>query len=140
MYCLPLNLIPNKTHATLGGGDCVNCVVLFTRTTVCFNAVVVVTVGCCLSHPFSPSPPPPLLLLDTSRALFADSRPEHARLKRALELTREILSYIDAQVDARAKEQRLIEIYNKLDARSYAIYKGAKFKVRQREQWKAGGG
>ena len=41
----------------------------------------------------------------------------------------EILVYIDAQVDAHEKEQRLIEIYNKLDARSYAVYMGEKFKV-----------
>ena len=69
------------------------------------------------------------LFLEASRHLFTDMRPEHAKLKRALDLARQILNYVDCQVDARAKEQRLIEIYNKLDARSYAIYKGAKFKV-----------
>ena len=50
-------------------------------------------------------------------------------LEQALLLARDILNSVDRQVDAREKEHELIEIYNKLDARSSALYKGKKFKV-----------
>ncbi|XP_013406423.1 rho guanine nucleotide exchange factor 28 isoform X17 [Lingula anatina] len=57
-----------------------------------------------------------------------ETNPDHALLKKADMLARNILNAIDAQVDAKEKEQRLIEIYNKLDVRSTAVYKGKKFK------------
>ena len=50
-------------------------------------------------------------------------------LEQALLLARDILNSVDRQVDAREKEHELIEIYNKLDARSSALYKSKKFKV-----------
>ena len=62
--------------------------------------------------------------------LFSENRLDYERLKQALILTRNILTYIDGQVDAHAKEQRVIEIYNKLDARSSATYRSKKFKVK----------
>src|SRR6218665_927888 len=64
-------------------------------------------------------------------SLFAylENTRERKLLEQCLTLAREILSYIDRQVDAREKEQRLFDIYNKLDARSYAMLNGKKFKV-----------
>lgn len=58
-----------------------------------------------------------------------DNKQERDLLVQALALTRQVLDYVDAQIDAHAKEERLIEIYNKLDARSSAVFKGKKFKV-----------
>ena len=60
---------------------------------------------------------------------FTESKPDHELLTQALALSKEILQHIDNQIDARAKEQRLIEIFNKVDARSSAMYRGKKFKV-----------
>lgn len=56
-------------------------------------------------------------------------------LEQALLLARDILNSVDRQVDAREKEHELIEIYNKLDARSSALYKGKKFKVSWIHGW-----
>ena len=60
---------------------------------------------------------------------FTESKPDHELLTQAVALSKEILQHIDNQIDARAKEQRLIEIFNKVDARSSAMYRGKKFKV-----------
>ena len=59
----------------------------------------------------------------------ADTRVDSKLLDQALLLARDILNSVDRQVDAREKEHELIEIYNKLDARSSALYKVNKFKV-----------
>ncbi len=59
----------------------------------------------------------------------SESKPDHELLTQASALSKGILQHIDNQIDARAKEQRLIEIYNKVDARSFAVHKGKKFKV-----------
>lgn len=58
----------------------------------------------------------------------SENKPDKELLVQAVNLSRETLSYVDSQVDARAKEMRLIEIFNKLDARSSATYKSKKFK------------
>ena len=58
-----------------------------------------------------------------------DTRVDSKLLDQALLLARDILNSVDRQVDAREKEHELIEIYNKLDARSSALYKVKKFKV-----------
>ena len=50
-------------------------------------------------------------------------------LQRSLLLSRDVLNSIDRQVDGRQKEQQLIDIYNKLDARSSALFRAKKFKV-----------
>jgi len=50
-------------------------------------------------------------------------------LTESLSLARDILNYINGQVDEHEKEQRLFTIYNKLDARSYTLVNGSKFKV-----------
>ncbi len=59
---------------------------------------------------------------------ITDNRVDLEALHLALHLARDILNYVDSQVDARDKELRLIEIFNKLDARSSAMFKGKKFK------------
>jgi len=50
-------------------------------------------------------------------------------LTESLSMSRDILNYINRQVDEHEKEQRLFDIYNKLDARSSTIVMGKKFKV-----------
>jgi len=50
-------------------------------------------------------------------------------LTESLSLARDILNYINRQVDEHEKEQRLFTIYNKLDARSYTLVNASKFKV-----------
>ena len=54
-------------------------------------------------------------------------------MQQAAALSREVLQDVEKKIDAHAKDQRLIEIYNKLDARSSAVFKGQKFKVSLRE-------
>ena len=66
--------------------------------------------------------------------LVSDNKAEREGLTFALSLTKDILSYVDLQVDAHEKEQKLFEIYNKLDARQSTLYKGKKFKVREDEK------
>lgn len=51
-------------------------------------------------------------------------------LLKALDLNKEILRHIDTSIHNRNQELRLLEIYNKMDARSTAVYdKIKKFKV-----------
>ncbi|XP_076750356.1 rho guanine nucleotide exchange factor 18 cysts isoform X2 [Xylocopa sonorina] len=49
-------------------------------------------------------------------------------LRRALILVKEILADVDACVADKEREDRKLEIYNKIDAKSFATYRGAKFK------------
>ncbi|XP_011640478.1 rho guanine nucleotide exchange factor 18 isoform X2 [Pogonomyrmex barbatus] len=49
-------------------------------------------------------------------------------LRRALVLVKEILADVDACVADKEREDRKLEIYNKIDAKSFATYRGAKFK------------
>lgn len=44
-------------------------------------------------------------------------------------IIREIIGHVEHQIEARSKELRLFEVYNKLDARSTAMLNGKKFKV-----------
>jgi len=59
----------------------------------------------------------------------ADNSSDKGMLAESLSLARDILNYINRQVDEHEKEQRLFTIYNKLDARSYTLVNGSKFKV-----------
>lgn len=60
----------------------------------------------------------------------ADGSADKRMLTESLGLARDILNYINRQVDEHEKEQRLFDIYNKLDARSSTIVNGSKkFKV-----------
>ncbi|XP_037082300.1 rho guanine nucleotide exchange factor 18-like [Pollicipes pollicipes] len=63
-------------------------------------------------------------LIKTSR----DQEQEITNLTKALQLVKEILVDVNAQVAEKQKEARLLEIYNKIDAKSTAFYKGKKFK------------
>ena len=83
------------------------------------NSLLKITVQIALNFPHYNSP----------FYTFPESKPDHELLTQALALSKEILQHIDNQIDARAKEQRLIEIFNKVDARSSAMYRGKKFKV-----------
>ncbi|XP_071573187.1 uncharacterized protein Cyst isoform X3 [Temnothorax nylanderi] len=49
-------------------------------------------------------------------------------LRKALVLVKEILADVDACVADKEREDRKLEIYNKIDAKSFATYRGAKFK------------
>ncbi|KAK2586105.1 hypothetical protein KPH14_008385 [Odynerus spinipes] len=53
---------------------------------------------------------------------------ERESLKKALGLVKEILADVDACVADKEREDRKLEIYNKIDAKSFATYRGAKFK------------
>ncbi|KAK2188372.1 hypothetical protein NP493_134g03014 [Ridgeia piscesae] len=68
------------------------------------------------------------LLIEPIIKTTKDTRMDSKLLEQALLLARDILNSVDRQVDAREKEHELIEIYNKLDARSSALYKSKKFK------------
>ncbi|XP_017761271.1 PREDICTED: rho guanine nucleotide exchange factor 18 isoform X2 [Eufriesea mexicana] len=49
-------------------------------------------------------------------------------LRKALILVKEILADVDACVADKEREDRKLEIYNKIDAKSFATYRGIKFK------------
>ncbi|KAH0956661.1 hypothetical protein HN011_006687 [Eciton burchellii] len=53
---------------------------------------------------------------------------ENEDLRKALILVKEILADVDACVADKEREDRKLEIYNKIDAKSFATYRGAKFK------------
>ncbi|XP_014473860.1 PREDICTED: rho guanine nucleotide exchange factor 18 isoform X3 [Dinoponera quadriceps] len=53
---------------------------------------------------------------------------EGENLRKALVLVKEILADVDACVADKEREDRKLEIYNKIDAKSFATYRGAKFK------------
>lgn len=54
---------------------------------------------------------------------------DHQLISQAQLLAKAICAAVDETVDNRIKAQRLIEIYNKLDARSFGTCLGDKFKV-----------
>ena len=58
-----------------------------------------------------------------------DDSSDKRMLTESFSLARDILNHINRQVDEHEKEQRLFTIYNKLDARSYTLVNGSKFKV-----------
>ncbi|XP_076176426.1 rho guanine nucleotide exchange factor 18 cysts isoform X2 [Ptiloglossa arizonensis] len=49
-------------------------------------------------------------------------------LRKALVLVKDILADVDACVADKEREDRKLEIYNKIDAKSFATYRGAKFR------------
>ena len=55
---------------------------------------------------------------------------EKENLSRALVGIREVLAHIDSQIDEHEKHQKLIEIYNKVDGKSSAMFNKKMFKVR----------
>jgi hypothetical protein len=58
-----------------------------------------------------------------------ETKPDREQLTRALVLARAVCQAVDRTVDERQKARRLINIYNKIDARSWTKFRGAKFKV-----------
>ena len=72
--------------------------------------------------PFSKFLDPPLVV--------ASANAEELRLVRqSVQAARQILSSIDKQVDEHEKQQRLRDIYNRLDPRSFLLLSGIAFTV-----------
>ncbi|XP_076237444.1 rho guanine nucleotide exchange factor 18 cysts isoform X2 [Calliopsis andreniformis] len=57
-----------------------------------------------------------------------NTQEEGEDLRKALGLVKEILADVDACVADKEREDRKLEIYNKIDAKSFATYRGTKFK------------
>ncbi|XP_060818383.1 rho guanine nucleotide exchange factor 18 isoform X2 [Bombus pascuorum] len=68
----------------------------------------------------------PLLVEPLIKTVIAHEEGED--LRKALVLVKEILANVDACVADKEREDRKLEIYNKIDAKSFATYRGAKFK------------
>ncbi|XP_059486689.1 rho guanine nucleotide exchange factor 18-like isoform X3 [Neocloeon triangulifer] len=69
------------------------------------------------------------LLIEPLIKTAKDNKPEQEKLSRALALVKEILVEVDAQVAEKEKEDRKLEIYNRIDAKSFTTYRGSqKFK------------
>lgn len=68
------------------------------------------------------------LLIEPLIKTSKDNKEEQERLIRALTLIKDILVEVDAQVAEKEKEDRKLEIYNRIDAKSFTIYRGHKFK------------
>ncbi|ELU18663.1 hypothetical protein CAPTEDRAFT_209220 [Capitella teleta] len=68
------------------------------------------------------------LLIEPIIKVTKDNKVERESLEHALILTREVLTFINAQVDAHEKKQRLIDIYHKMEVRSFGMLKGSKFR------------
>ncbi|KAK9746024.1 PH domain [Popillia japonica] len=68
------------------------------------------------------------LLIEPLIKTSKDNKEEQEALQKALALVKEILVEVDAQVAEKEKEDRKLEIYNKIDAKSYTVHRGHKFK------------
>ncbi|XP_064103577.1 rho guanine nucleotide exchange factor 18-like isoform X9 [Macrobrachium nipponense] len=68
------------------------------------------------------------LILEALMKYSKDQEEELISLKHALDLVKEILVNINAQVAEKDREQRLLEVYHKIDAKSSAVYREQKFK------------
>ncbi|RWS10069.1 A-kinase anchor protein 13-like protein [Dinothrombium tinctorium] len=68
------------------------------------------------------------LLIDRLIKATKDNVSDYNDLQQALQNVKDILNKIDARVDEKNRENRLIQIYHKIDAKSAAFYKGNKFK------------
>ncbi|XP_073999272.1 rho guanine nucleotide exchange factor 18 cysts isoform X5 [Rhodnius prolixus] len=68
------------------------------------------------------------LLIEPLIKTSKDNKEEQERLIRALTLIKDILVEVDAQVAEKEKEDRKLEIYNRIEAKSFTIYRGHKFK------------
>lgn len=68
------------------------------------------------------------LLIEPLIKTSKDNKEEQEQLQRALALVKEILVEVDAKVAEKEKEDRKLEIYNRIDAKSYTTYRGHKFK------------
>lgn len=68
------------------------------------------------------------LLIEPLIKTSKDNKVEQEKLHRALALVKEILVEVDAQVAEQEKEDRKLEIYHKIDAKSFTLHRGRKFK------------
>lgn len=68
------------------------------------------------------------LLIEPLIKTSKENKQEQELLQRALMLVKEILVEVDAQVAEKEKEDRKLEIYNRIDAKSYTVHRGKKFK------------
>lgn len=68
------------------------------------------------------------LLIEPLIKTSKDNKEEQEALQKALALVKEILVEVDAQVAEKEKEDRKLEIYNRIDAKSYTVHRGHKFK------------
>ncbi|CAG9821076.1 unnamed protein product [Phaedon cochleariae] len=68
------------------------------------------------------------LLIEPLIKTSKENRQEQEALQRALGLVKEVLVEVDAQVAEREKEDRKLEIYNRIDAKSYTVHRDHKFK------------
>lgn len=68
------------------------------------------------------------LLIEPLIKTSKENKPEQEALQKALALVKEILVEVDAQVAEKEKEDRKLEIYNRIDAKSNTVYRGQKFR------------
>lgn len=68
------------------------------------------------------------LLIEPLIKRSKENKEELEALEKAMTLVKEILVEVDAQVAEKEKEDRKLEIYNRIDAKSYTVHRGHKFK------------
>ncbi|XP_076268316.1 rho guanine nucleotide exchange factor 18 cysts isoform X3 [Rhynchophorus ferrugineus] len=68
------------------------------------------------------------LLIEPLIKTSKENRQEQEALQKALALVKEILVEVDAQVAKKEKEDRKLDIYHRIDAKSSTIHRGHKFK------------
>ncbi|XP_045465556.1 rho guanine nucleotide exchange factor 18 isoform X4 [Harmonia axyridis] len=68
------------------------------------------------------------LLIEPLIKTSKDNKLEQDILQKALTLVKDILVEVNAQVAEKEQEDRKLEIYNRIDAKSYTIHRGHKFK------------
>ncbi|XP_074037306.1 rho guanine nucleotide exchange factor 18 cysts isoform X3 [Leptinotarsa decemlineata] len=68
------------------------------------------------------------LLIEPLIKTSKENRQEQEALQKALALVKEVLVDVDARVAEKEKEDRKLEIYNRIDAKSYTVHRGNKFK------------
>ncbi|KAG8242498.1 hypothetical protein J6590_063612 [Homalodisca vitripennis] len=68
------------------------------------------------------------LLIEPLIKTSKENKLEQEKLSKALALVKEILVEVDAQVAEKEKEDRKLEIYNRIEAKSFTTHRGAKFK------------
>ncbi|KAF5307544.1 hypothetical protein FQR65_LT06900 [Abscondita terminalis] len=68
------------------------------------------------------------LLIEPLIKTSKDNYHEQEQLQKALSLVKEILIEVDSQVAEKEKEDRKLEIYHRIDAKSYTVHRGYKFK------------
>ncbi|XP_075216906.1 rho guanine nucleotide exchange factor 18 cysts [Lycorma delicatula] len=68
------------------------------------------------------------LLIEPLIKTSKENKLEQEKLSKALALVKEILVEVDAQVAEKEKEDRKLEIYNRIEAKSFTVHRGLKFK------------